>query len=49
MSAWLAGELILLLDERGNASLNGYMLHYDQKNGLTYQKEEQDGAGPERI
>jgi CRISPR-associated endonuclease/helicase Cas3 len=38
-SRWLKGELFLILDELGTATLNGYRLHYDQNDGLSYQKE----------
>jgi CRISPR-associated endonuclease/helicase Cas3 len=39
-SSWLKGSLGLLFDADMNCSLNGYRLHYDQKYGLSYQKEE---------
>ena len=39
----LRGELVLLLDERRTAHLAGKVLHYDRENGLTYQKEDEDG------
>lgn len=38
-----ARELVLLLDERRTAHLAGQVLHYDRENGLTYQKEDEDG------
>ncbi|MER6831999.1 hypothetical protein ABT352_38840 [Streptosporangium sp. NPDC000563] len=33
-SPWLAGELILMLDEQGQAHLAGYDLHYTPTDGL---------------
>lgn len=39
-SSWLKGSLGILFDENMNCRLNGYLLHYDQKYGLSYQKEE---------
>ncbi|MCD8110613.1 MAG: CRISPR-associated helicase Cas3' [Clostridiales bacterium] len=39
-SSWLKGSLGILFDEEMNCRLNGYLLHYDQKYGLSYQKEE---------
>ncbi len=39
-SGWLKGSLGILFDEKMNCRLNGYLLHYDQKYGLSYQKEE---------
>ena len=39
-AAW---QLSPLLDERRTAHLAGQVLHYDRKNGLTYQKEDEDG------
>ncbi|MCC8191977.1 MAG: hypothetical protein LIO41_02935 [Ruminococcus sp.] len=41
-SSWLKGSLGILFDKEMNCELNGYILHYDQRNGLsykTYQKE----------
>ncbi|MCD8151449.1 MAG: CRISPR-associated helicase Cas3' [Clostridiales bacterium] len=38
-SSWLKGSLGILFDEKMNCRLNGYLLHYDQKYGLSYQKE----------
>ncbi len=38
-SSWLKGSLGILFDEEMNCRLNGYLLHYDQKYGLSYQKE----------
>ncbi|MCC8081211.1 MAG: CRISPR-associated helicase Cas3' [Lachnospiraceae bacterium] len=38
-SSWLKGSLGILFDEEMNCRLNGYLLHYDQTYGLTYQKE----------
>ena len=43
LSLLLRGELVLLLDERRTAHLAGQVLHYDRENGLTYQKEDEDG------
>ena len=43
LSPLLRGELILLLDEHHTAHLAGQVLHYDRENGLTYQKEDEDG------
>ena len=43
LSPLLRGELVLLLDERRMAHLAGQVLHYDRENGLTYQKEDEDG------
>ena len=43
LSPLLRGELVLLLDERRTAHLAGQVLHYDRENGLTYQKEDEDG------
>ena len=37
-SSWLKGSLGILFDEEMNCSLNGYLLHYDQKYGLSYQE-----------
>ena len=37
-SAWLRGELILLLDHNFSAELCGYHLIYDKNLGLTYEK-----------
>lgn len=39
-SAWLRGELVLLIGADGFASLAGYRLHYDSNKGLTYRKED---------
>ncbi len=39
-SGWLKGSLGILFDENMNCRLNGYLLHYDQKYGLSYKKEE---------
>jgi CRISPR-associated endonuclease/helicase Cas3 len=38
-SAWLRGSLGILFDEDMNCRINGYLLHYDRKYGLSYQKE----------
>lgn len=38
-SSWLKGSLGILFDAEMNCRLNGYLLHYDQKYGLSYQKE----------
>lgn len=38
-SAWISGELILLLDPNMKARLSGYMLQYDQEIGLIVEKE----------
>lgn len=43
-SPMLRGELILLLDDHLTAHLAGQVLQYDRENGLTYWKEEEDGA-----
>lgn len=43
LSPLLRGELVLLLDERRTAHLAGQVLHYERENGLTYQKEDEDG------
>lgn len=43
LSPLLRGELVLLLDEHRTAHLAGQVLHYDRENGLTYQKEDEDG------
>lgn len=40
-SGWLKGSLGIFFDENMNCRLNGYLLHYDRKYGLSYQKEEQ--------
>ena len=34
-SPWLAGELLLVLDEHGHATTDDHQLHYDRDNGLT--------------
>jgi CRISPR-associated endonuclease/helicase Cas3 len=34
-SLWLAGELLLVLDEHGDATVDGHRLHYDRDDGLT--------------
>ncbi len=39
-SSWLKGSLGILFDEKMDCRLNGYLLHYDRKYGLSYQKEE---------
>ncbi len=39
-SVWLKGSLGILFDEDMNCRLNGYLLHYDRKYGLLYEKEE---------
>ncbi len=39
-SSWLHGSLAIFFDQDMNCSLNGYLLHYDKKYGLLYQKEE---------
>jgi hypothetical protein len=33
-SPWLAGELLLVLDEHGDATVDGHQLHYDTNDGL---------------
>ncbi len=38
-SPWLKGQLFLILDENGQASLCGYQLTYDKKLGLMHEKE----------
>lgn len=38
-SSWLKGSLGILFDQEMNCRLNGYLLHYDQKYGLSYQRE----------
>ena len=43
LSSLLRGELVLLLDEHRMTHLAGPGLHYDRENGLTYQKEDEDG------
>ena len=43
LSPLLRGELVLLLDEHRMTHLAGQVLHYDRENGLTYQKEDEDG------
>ena len=43
-SPLLRGELILLLDDHLTAQLAGQVLQYDRENGLTYRKEEENGA-----
>ena len=43
LSPLLRGELVLLLDKHRTAHLAGQVLHYDRENGLTYQKEDEDG------
>lgn len=40
-SIWLKGVLVLPLDEKLQASLNGYQLTYSKALGLSYEKEEQ--------
>ena len=37
-SAWVKGELILLLDENGEKDLCGYHVHYTKEAGLTYER-----------
>ncbi len=39
-SSWLKGSLGILFDTDMNCRLSGYLLHYDRKYGLSYQKEE---------
>lgn len=39
-SPWLKGSLGILFDDQMNCRLNGYLLHYDRKYGLSYEKEE---------
>ena len=41
-SRWLRKQLVLWLDQQGNATLCGYRLHYSKEQGLTYQKEEEN-------
>lgn len=38
--SWLEGNLVILFDENNEFKLGGYCLRYDQKYGLTYEKEE---------
>lgn len=42
---WIQGDLILLLNEENQASLNGYRLTYSYDKGLEYIKEEGRNAG----
>lgn len=39
-SPWLKGELVLLLNEKRYADLNGYRLFYNKDIGLTYKRKE---------
>ncbi|NLC14258.1 MAG: CRISPR-associated helicase Cas3', partial [Chloroflexi bacterium] len=39
-SPWLNGELILVYETHSGSSLNGYRMFYDQKMGLSYEKED---------
>lgn len=38
--AWLKGSLGIILNEKNNAIVGGYQIHYDKKYGLQYEKEE---------
>ena len=42
-SAWLAGELVLFLDEAFSTKLCGFHITYTKEKGLQYRKEENDG------
>lgn len=35
---WLAGELVLDIDEAGNAELRDFLLHYDTDGGLRVER-----------
>lgn len=41
--AWLKGSLGIIFDEENQYYLNGYLLHYDSKFGLSYEKREENG------
>lgn len=41
--SWLRGSLGIIFDENNQYRLNGYLLTYDTKYGLTYDKEEKNG------
>lgn len=43
-SRWLAGELVLVLDEHGNATLDRHHLHYDRRDGLAARRLDADPA-----
>ncbi|MCL4463233.1 MAG: CRISPR-associated helicase Cas3' [Firmicutes bacterium] len=43
-SPWLAGELVLILDENFSATLGDYRLVYDQQFGLLHEKEDKPDA-----
>jgi len=45
-SVWLRGELFLILNEAYGASLCGYCLRYDQREGLCCEKEVEACEGP---
>lgn len=44
-SSWIRGELVLLLDEKNQAELNGYRLSYSYDKGLEYERKEDKNAG----
>lgn len=44
-SSWIHGELVLLLDEKNQAELNGYRLSYSYDKGLEYERKEDKDAG----
>lgn len=46
---WIKGELVLLLDEHGRTSLNGYEVSYDTEAGFNYIRKEDKGHDGKSI